>query len=107
MLYKIYLSLQFIRHSFYNIQCSILFSHSIHSVGILQRPNFSMHIDVLNTESIFIISLTSGVVIKRLVLTVFDVNQEFADKKSTVLIRNTATRRGLKISMYTLSALQV
>lgn len=29
----------------------------------------------------------------------------FADKKSTVLIRNTATRRGLKISMYTLSAL--
>lgn len=31
----------------------------------------------------------------------------FADKKSTVLIRNTATRRGLKISMYTLSALQL
>lgn len=76
VLYKIYLSLQFIRHSFYNIQCSILFSHSIHSVGILQRPNFSMHIDVLNTEIIFIISLTSGVVINRLVLTVFDVYQE-------------------------------
>lgn len=79
VLYKIYLSLQFIRHSVYNIQYIILSFISlstIHSVGFLQRPNFSMHIDVLNTESIFIISLTSGVVINRLVLTVFDVYQE-------------------------------
>lgn len=72
-----------------------------------------MHIDVLNTESIFIISLTSGVVINRLVLTVFDVYQEMdiiclqTNSRRFFKIRNTATRRGLKISMYTLSALQV